>query len=95
MDTSSKICSCGARFELQVQLVVHCKQTTHAPLVLVSNVPRVSKVAPAAQNPRRSWRQSLAAGMLIVSLAGLTAGLNLTVQKVTSWQGTANVLVLP
>lgn len=95
MDTSSKICSCGARFELQVQLVVHCKQSGHAPLVLVRNLPRASKVAPTAQTPRRSWRQTLTAGMLIVSLAGLTAGLNLTVQKVTSWQGTANVLVMP
>lgn len=94
MDTSSKICSCGARFDLQVQLVVHCKQHGHKPHVLTrKTAPRPMAVdRPVAP---KSWRKSLVAGLTLVSLVSLTAGFNFTVSKVTSWQGTANVLMMP
>jgi hypothetical protein len=91
-----KACSCGARFELQVELVVHCKKTGH---VAVGQRPprRTVAAAPArlTQPEPRSFKRGLATGIALLSLTAFMIGSNLAVSSFTSWQNTSQVLVLP
>jgi hypothetical protein len=88
----TKTCSCGARFQLHVELAVHRQKTGHALL-------ETEKLAPPPlgppSTPSRAWKKTVVAGATLLSLLGITAGLNFTVRTYTSWQGTANVLLLP
>lgn len=95
LDTSSKICACGARFSLQVELAVHCRATGHTPLSAKRRLPPASvNLAPERQN-RRRWKRTLLACAALLCLTGLTCGANAAVRSYTTWQGTANVLQLP
>lgn len=87
----SKMCSCGAHFELQVQLVMHCRQSGHAPW----QQPAPRPMAAAPRRSRIDWRRQLLVGFAVLSLAGVSAAMSATVQRFTSWHGTANVLVMP
>ncbi|MBT9586722.1 hypothetical protein IV102_25490 [bacterium] len=86
----SKICSCGAHFQLHVELAVHRQKTGHGPQ-RIPEPPTPTVTRSSTQN----WTKTAIAGVMLMSLLGLTAGLNLTVRTYTSWQCTANVLLLP
>lgn len=87
----SKTCSCGAHFQLHVELAVHRQKTGHAAFQL----PEVRAVAPAASKQTRSWKKPVLAAATVLSLVGLTAGASATIRTYTSWTQTANVLLLP
>ena len=89
--TVSKTCSCGAHFQLHVELAVHRQKPGHGPQA----IPELPVVHQPARPSGRSWTKTAIAGVMLMSLLGLTAGLNLTVRTYTSWQCTANVLLLP
>lgn len=84
-----KTCSCGAHFSLHVELAVHRQKTGHSQY----EVPRVE--SPVQKAKKSHWKRTLVAGATVLSLVGLTAGLNATIRTYTSWSTTANVLLLP
>lgn len=89
----SKTCSCGARFDLHVELAVHCQKTGH------SVQPARDRVQLTVQHGRRrpapGFSRSVVAGITLLSLLGLTAGFKSAVSTYTAWQCTAQVLHLP
>ncbi|MBX3170255.1 MAG: hypothetical protein KF760_22810 [Candidatus Eremiobacteraeota bacterium] len=87
----TKTCSCGAHFQLHVELAVHRQKTGHAAFQL----PEVRVVAPVTPKTSRSWRKTVLAGATVLSLVGLTAGVSATIRSYTSWTQTANVLLFP
>ena len=94
--TVTKTCSCGARFQLHVELAVHRLNTGHIDTECApAEPPPISCPEPVPQGTSRSWHKTLLAGVVLLSILGFTAGLNLTVKNYTSWQCTANVLMLP
>lgn len=89
-----KTCSCGARFQLHVELAVHRQETGHAAFQMPASFEE--KPAAVVVAPRRQRRGGmLAVGLVLIGLMGLTAGLNVTVSSYTSWRSTANVLLMP
>jgi hypothetical protein len=92
---SSKVCTCGARFQLQVELAVHCHATGHAPyqaLVAAGPAPALSAAVAVGT---RNVKMTVVSALALVSLLGLTCGLNATVRSYTSWKYSSNVLMLP
>lgn len=87
----TKTCTCGAQFQLNVELAVHREKTGH-PAVLDVVAPASS---PLPIRKRGHWKLSAVAGLTLMGLLGFTAGFNLTVRAYTSWRGTANVLLIP
>ncbi len=87
----TKTCSCGAHFQLHVELAVHRQKTGHAAFQL----PEVRVVAPVIPKKTLAWKKTLLAGATVLSLVGLTAGVSATIRTYTSWTQTANVLLLP
>lgn len=97
MSHSSKVCTCGARFQLQVELAVHCHATGHAPYQGLAAVaaPAPTAALALAGPAARNLKMTIVSALALVSLIGLTCGLNATVRSYTSWKYTSNVLMLP
>ena len=99
MTHSSKLCTCGARFHLQVELAVHCHSTGHRPVLLAAAGPAGAPVnymqPPQRRTHSGTWKLSLVAAATLLCLSVLTCGANELVRKYTNWQGTPNVLMLP
>ncbi|MFN8613583.1 MAG: hypothetical protein U0931_38960 [Vulcanimicrobiota bacterium] len=87
----SKTCSCGAHFNLHVELAVHRIKTGHAEVVAEPTY----QLPAAPARSHRHFKKTVLAGVMLVSLVGFTAGVSASIRTYTSWSQTANVLLLP